>query len=321
MRSSSLTAEHKLVDQVSRRARRSPAAASVSSMTSCRTRRRRRCPAHRRSTAATSTRCTMNGASTSPRRWPRCARRRLSRAPPWSPGDHPTKAIAGQDIAQREQTQIPTSRRRSTGHHPPVSGVAIGLDVGPRRTRAHGARTNGMVARAERSPLHRDRAGPTKPQRTGAPASAAVLEDCKQPPARRPASPVRAPKDYVRLKLTGERAIDVADASGTLLLDVAQRRWSDEVLDARDRRRPGCRPCSSRRRSPAARPAGVAVAAGAGDQAAGGLGVGVDRPGPLSVAMGTSGVVFAALPGTAPTRRRACTPSATPCPAPGTRWA
>jgi len=42
--------------------------------------------------------------------------------------------------------------------------------------------------------------------------------------------------------------------------------------------------------------AGIAVAAGAGDQAAGGLGVGVDRPGPLSVAMGTSGVVFAALP-------------------------
>jgi xylulokinase len=40
----------------------------------------------------------------------------------------------------------------------------------------------------------------------------------------------------------------------------------------------------------------VPVAAGAGDQAAGALGVGVDRPGPLSVALGTSGVVFAALP-------------------------
>ena len=40
---------------------------------------------------------------------------------------------------------------------------------------------------------------------------------------------------------------------------------------------------------------GVPVAAGAGDQAAGALGVGVDRPGPLSVALGTSGVVFAAL--------------------------
>ena len=43
---------------------------------------------------------------------------------------------------------------------------------------------------------------------------------------------VMLPKDYVRLRLTGERAIDVADASGTLLLDVAGRRWSDEVLEA-----------------------------------------------------------------------------------------
>src|SRR5436305_14495553 len=41
---------------------------------------------------------------------------------------------------------------------------------------------------------------------------------------------------------------------------------------------------------------GIPVAAGAGDQAAGALGVGVDRPGPLSVVLGTSGVVFAALP-------------------------
>src|SRR5918993_3777621 len=40
------------------------------------------------------------------------------------------------------------------------------------------------------------------------------------------------PKDYVRLRLTGDRAIDVADASGTLLFDVARRRWSDEMLDA-----------------------------------------------------------------------------------------
>ena len=40
------------------------------------------------------------------------------------------------------------------------------------------------------------------------------------------------PKDYVRLRLTGEWATDVADASGTLLLDVARRTWSAEVLDA-----------------------------------------------------------------------------------------
>src|SRR5262249_3648412 len=41
---------------------------------------------------------------------------------------------------------------------------------------------------------------------------------------------VMLPKDYVRFRLTGERAIDMADASGTLLLDVANRRWSAEVL-------------------------------------------------------------------------------------------
>src|SRR5207245_11546603 len=40
------------------------------------------------------------------------------------------------------------------------------------------------------------------------------------------------PKDYVRFRLTGERATDMADASGTLLLDVAHRRWSQEMLDA-----------------------------------------------------------------------------------------
>ena len=48
---------------------------------------------------------------------------------------------------------------------------------------------------------------------------------------------VMLPKDYVRFRLTGERAIDMADASGTLMLDVANRRWSQEVLQAgRDRR-------------------------------------------------------------------------------------
>src|ERR1044072_3609504 len=47
--------------------------------------------------------------------------------------------------------------------------------------------------------------------------------------------PVRSillPKDYVRLRLCEEHSIDVADASGTVLFDVAQRRWSEEVLDA-----------------------------------------------------------------------------------------
>jgi xylulokinase len=100
---------------------------------------------------------------------------------------------------------------------------------------------------------------------------------------------VLLPKDYVRLRLTGERATDAADASGTLLFDVPGRRWSDQVLDALE--------------LPAAwLPAvyespDVPAAPGAGDQAAAALGVGVDRPGPLSVVLGTSGVVFAALSG------------------------
>jgi xylulokinase len=107
---------------------------------------------------------------------------------------------------------------------------------------------------------------------------------------------IALPKDYVRLRLCGEHAIDAADASGTLLLDVARRRWSDELLDALELDR-GWLPRLLESPEPSgATRAGVPVAAGAGDQAAGALGVGVDRPGPLSVALGTSGVVFAALP-------------------------
>jgi xylulokinase len=99
---------------------------------------------------------------------------------------------------------------------------------------------------------------------------------------------VLLPKDYVRLRLTGERAIDAADASGTLLFDVANRRWSEEVLDALELPRAWLPEAYE---SP-----DVPGAPGAGDQAAGALGVGVDRPGRLSVVLGTSGVVFAVLP-------------------------
>jgi xylulokinase len=107
---------------------------------------------------------------------------------------------------------------------------------------------------------------------------------------------VLLPKDYVRLRLTGEHAIDAADASGTLLFDVANRRWSEEMLDALELPREWLpRPLESPEVSGQTAD-GVPVAAGAGDQAAAALGVGVDRPGPVSVVLGTSGVVFAALP-------------------------
>jgi xylulokinase len=105
---------------------------------------------------------------------------------------------------------------------------------------------------------------------------------------------VLLPKDYVRLRLCGEHATDVADASGTLLFDVAARRWSDSVVAAL-----GVDPAWLPRALESPAVSGqtadrVPVAAGAGDQAAGALGVGVDRPGPASVVLGTSGVVFAA---------------------------
>ena len=92
------------------------------------------------------------------------------------------------------------------------------------------------------------------------------------------------PKDYVRLKLFGQRAIDVTDASGTLLFDVANRRWSEEVLAALELPGEWLPPSYE---SP--------EVAGAGDQAAGALGVGVTGPGPVSVVLGTSGVVFGTL--------------------------
>jgi xylulokinase len=113
---------------------------------------------------------------------------------------------------------------------------------------------------------------------------------------------VLLPKDYVRLRLTGEWAIDASDASGTLLLDVGRRAWSEEVLDALDLPAAWLPPVLE---SPVRAGAADAshtllqtapVAAGAGDQPAAAVGVGADRPGVLSVALGTSGVVLAPLP-------------------------
>jgi xylulokinase len=108
---------------------------------------------------------------------------------------------------------------------------------------------------------------------------------------------VLLPKDYVRLRLTGDGATDVTDASGTLLFDVAARRWSEELLQELEIPLGLLPPALESPRVTGETADGVRVAAGAGDQAAGALGVGVDGPGPLSVVLGTSGVVFAALSG------------------------
>jgi xylulokinase len=113
---------------------------------------------------------------------------------------------------------------------------------------------------------------------------------------------IMLPKDYVRLRLTGEWAIDASDASGTLLLDVERRDWSPEVLDALALSPAWLPPVlESPDRAGAVGASytllqGMPVAAGAGDQPAAAVGVGADRPGVLSVVLGTSGVVLAPLP-------------------------
>jgi xylulokinase len=115
---------------------------------------------------------------------------------------------------------------------------------------------------------------------------------------------IMLPKDYVRFQLTGARATDVADASGTLLFDVVNRRWSAEMLKASDLpaeilpevfespevtgrvTKEGARASGLREGTP--------VVAGGGDQSAGAVGMGIVAPGNVSATIGTSGVVFAA---------------------------
>lgn len=112
------------------------------------------------------------------------------------------------------------------------------------------------------------------------------------------------PKDYVRLCLTGEHAMDVAEASGTLMLDVAHRRWSEEMMAAVGLPM-SCLPklyespevCGRISEEGAAYTGlepGTPVVAGAGDQAGGAVGMGIVRAGAVSATIGTSGVVFAA---------------------------
>ena len=114
---------------------------------------------------------------------------------------------------------------------------------------------------------------------------------------------VLLPKDFVRWQLTGERATDVADASGTLLFDVAHRCWSAAMLKAVDLPEdllpvvyegPAItgRVCAAGAQATGLL-VGTPVVAGGGDQAAGAVGMGVVRPGTVSATIGTSGVVFA----------------------------
>jgi len=111
------------------------------------------------------------------------------------------------------------------------------------------------------------------------------------------------PKDYIRLRLTGQASTDVSDASGTLLLDLRSRKWSDEILGTLEIPQ---RWLPDVFESPEAtggmlsgvatdlglRP-GIPVAAGGGDNAAAAVGSGIITKGLASCSIGTSGVLFA----------------------------
>jgi xylulokinase len=112
---------------------------------------------------------------------------------------------------------------------------------------------------------------------------------------------VLLPKDYVRLRLTGERGTDPSDASGTLWLDVAQRRWSDRLLAAtglderampRVSEGPAVTGALTRNAAGELGLPVVPVVAGAGDNAASAVGLGVTRTGQAFLSLGTSGVLF-----------------------------
>jgi xylulokinase len=113
------------------------------------------------------------------------------------------------------------------------------------------------------------------------------------------------PKDYIRYKLTGVYAMDMADAAGTSLLNVEKREWSSEVLNALEipaewlpalyEGPEVTAQVSAAAAEETGLAAGTPVIGGGGDQAAGAVGVGAVQPGIISLVVGTSGVVFAPL--------------------------
>jgi xylulokinase len=120
---------------------------------------------------------------------------------------------------------------------------------------------------------------------------------------------VLLPKDYVRLRMTGELASDMSDSAGTLWMDVGKRDWSDVLLAATGLDRSHMpnlfegSEFTGELRAELAEAWGMArvpVAAGGGDNAAGAVGVGVVRPGDAFLSLGTSGVLFLANGGYTP---------------------
>jgi xylulokinase len=117
---------------------------------------------------------------------------------------------------------------------------------------------------------------------------------------------VLLPKDFLRLRLTGDHASDMSDSAGTLWLDMTRRNWNDELLAATGldrshmpRLHEGPDVTGMLRGEIASRFGlrRIPVVAGAGDNAAGAIGASVTRPGQAMLSLGTSGVFFVATDG------------------------
>ena len=117
---------------------------------------------------------------------------------------------------------------------------------------------------------------------------------------------VLLPKDYLRYRMTGDFASDMSDAAGTMWLDVAKRDWNEQLLSATGLTRqqmPALYEGSqitghlSTELAQAWGMSCVPVVAGAGDNAAGAIGVGITQPEQAMLSLGTSGVYFAVSDG------------------------
>ncbi len=117
---------------------------------------------------------------------------------------------------------------------------------------------------------------------------------------------VLLPKDYLRFKMTGDFATDMSDAAGTLWLDVGQRDWNEQLLDACGLTREHMPQLFEGNQITGHLSADLAekwgmnavpVIAGGGDNAAGAVGVGIVKPNQAMLSLGTSGVYFAVSDG------------------------
>src|SRR5439155_13312018 len=114
---------------------------------------------------------------------------------------------------------------------------------------------------------------------------------------------VLLPHDYLDFWLTGERVMEYGDASGTALLDVRKRKWSDEVIQAIDAELAEKLPPLSASDKPAGSlqtstarmldlNPGTLVSAGGGDNMMGAIGTGNTRAGVITASFGTSGTIY-----------------------------